>query len=435
MPAADDITMGECALDTLSEMTHGPMVQRQIEDAQFMAVRPIIKSDSGVEFEIKNPEAFLELNKTEVEVKLRIKKADGTNLVAGDNVGLINYPVATLFSNVEIKLNQKTITHGSSNYAERAIMEVLMTYGQDAEKSWLQAGLFFKDTADLMDVADPTLADDAVNDGLKTRAEFTALSKLVTVRGKLHEDIFNQPRPLPNNCNLYIRFTRNKDAYCLMSSVANAAYTIDIEEMTLYVKKIKVSDTVQRSIAAKPIVIPVTRIVQKEFNVQSGGNTYVENAFHSGQLPTRLVFALVSSTAHVGSYAQNPFNFVHANVQKVTLLKDGQPVDGRSLSVDFANGNVMDGFWSLARATNTRYANAGTMIELDEYKGGYALWAYDLSPTQCDEEFVDPKRRGQLTLELEFSQNLAAPLILCAYFQFDNEIGINESGQTLIYFD
>ena len=45
------------------------------------------------------------------------------------------------------------------------------------------------------------------------------------------------------------------------------------------------------------------------------------------------------------------------------------------------------GYWSLMRATNTRYANAGPLITLDEYKkGGYALWAYDLSPSQCDEQ-------------------------------------------------
>ena len=38
-------------------------------------------------------------------------------------VGLINYPIASLFKHVEIKLNDETITRGSSNYADSAIME------------------------------------------------------------------------------------------------------------------------------------------------------------------------------------------------------------------------------------------------------------------------------------------------------------------------
>ena len=71
-----------------------------------MTVLPKVMNNSVIEFEINNQECFLELNKTEVEVKYRIKKSDGTNLTA-DHVGTINYPIASLFSSVEVKLNNK----------------------------------------------------------------------------------------------------------------------------------------------------------------------------------------------------------------------------------------------------------------------------------------------------------------------------------------
>ena len=88
------------------------------------------------------------------------------------------------------------------------------------------------------------------------------------------------------------------------------------------------------------------------------------------------------------------------------------------------------------RATNTRYANAGPLIKLEEYKkGGYALWAYDLSPSQCDEQFNDPKQQGNLTLEVEFGNNTTTPLVLCVYLQFDSDIIINEVGQVITMFD
>ena len=94
------------------------------------------------EFEIESAGNYIELNKTELEVMLRIKKANGTNLAPADNVGLINYPIPSLFKHVKIKLNNETITSGSSNYADRAIMEVMLTYNKDAVNSWLQAGGF-----------------------------------------------------------------------------------------------------------------------------------------------------------------------------------------------------------------------------------------------------------------------------------------------------
>ena len=104
-----DVDMQECTLSNVDDMMRGTMVQRQIEGASYTTVLPRLINDSVIEFEINNADGYLELNKTEVEVKFRIKKEDGTNLTAEDHVGTINYPIATLFSSVEVKLNNKMI--------------------------------------------------------------------------------------------------------------------------------------------------------------------------------------------------------------------------------------------------------------------------------------------------------------------------------------
>ena len=235
-----DVEMNECALSNVEEMNQGAMVQRQIEKAEYETVSPHNKNDSVIEFKYVSEDCFIELNKTEIEVKLKIKKADGKDLEGTDNVGLINYAVATLFKDVEIQVNGKTITEGSSNYAERAIMEVLLTYGRDAEKTWLHTGGFSKDTAGKMDVANPSAADG--NAGLKERAEYSKESRVVTLRGKLHEDLFNQPKPLPNKNRLDIKFTRHDDKYCLMSDAVGAAYKIEFESIVLYIRKLHMSN-------------------------------------------------------------------------------------------------------------------------------------------------------------------------------------------------
>ena len=429
-----DVEMTECALSNVENMSQGPMVQRQIEDGTYEKIIPKVYNDSVQEFEIESADHYIELNKTEVEVKMRIKKADKTNLVAADNVGLINYPVASLFKDVEIQLNNETITSGSSNYADRAIMEILLTYNKDAVNSWLRAGGFEYDTAGKMDKANPNEADG--NAGLKERAKYSKESKEVTVRGKLHEDLFNQPKPLPSKNRLYIKFTRSKDSYCLMSDADNAAYIIEIVEMSLHIRKVKMSNTYLQNMVNKYIRFPIDRVVQKEFVITSGISKYVENNIHNGQLPTKVVFGFVDNNAHRGDYKLNPFNFAHANVEKVSLYLEGQLVNQRAISTKFATGDVMEGYWGLTRATNTRYTNGGPLITLDDYKlGGYALWAYDLSPSQCDEEFIDSKREGKLALEVEFAENVTKTLSICIYLQFDAEIQINELGKTILMYD
>ena len=73
-----DVEMTECALSNVDLMSQGTMVQRQIEEATYEKILPKLHNDSVYEFEIKNAEHYIELNKTEVEVKLRIKKGDVT---------------------------------------------------------------------------------------------------------------------------------------------------------------------------------------------------------------------------------------------------------------------------------------------------------------------------------------------------------------------
>ena len=431
-----DVDMESAGLSNIREAGQSATTQWDLEKGSYEKIGPRVKNDVNMEFEIHSADSDIELNKTEVGIKLRVQKADGTNLDETDHVGLVNYPIASLFNNLEIKLNNKTITHGSSNYAERANMEVLLSYTEEAAKSWLQASLYEKDTAGRMDAADPSAADDVVNHGLKKRSEHTKRSRLLTLRGKLHEDIFHQGRHLPAGVKMDLRFSRNSDDYCLMSNAANAAYKIKIEEMSLYVHKVSMYSEAEQSLAGKQRVFPIDRVMMKEFNVAQGGNMFIENALHNGRIPKQLCMAFIDTKGHTGGFKLNPFNWVHADVKKVSLLRDGQIIDGRPLSTDFANGDVTDGFWSLSRATNTRFANAGTLIELEDYKkGGYTLWAYDLSPSQSDGQFIDPKQSGSLSLEIEFAKNLTAPLVLCVYLQFDSEIIINEVGAVTTMYD
>ena len=77
------------------------------------------------------------------------------------------------------------------------------------------------------------------------------------------------------------------------------------------------------------------RVVQKEFSVLRGGNKFIENALHNEQIPKRLVFGFVNNNTHVGSYTGNPFNWKHVNIQKISLLHDGQIINERPLSVEF----------------------------------------------------------------------------------------------------
>ena len=123
-----------------------------------------------------------------------------------------------------------------------------------------------------------------------------------------------------------------------------------------------------------------------------------------------------------------------AGVAIELLNENGQVIDGRPLSLDYDNEQYVDGYWSLQRALDQRFRDEGSQISRTDYKSRYALYAFDLSPSQCTDKFVDPTKKGKLTLELQFAKTIPKTLTLCVYLQFEASVIINEYREVVTKF-
>ena len=88
-------------------------MQSDIESGRYEDIYPITKlEDNGpIEFGIDNAsDKFLDLNNSFLKVKCKTTKANGQNLADADKVSVINYPVSSLFSQVDILLGGKVIS-------------------------------------------------------------------------------------------------------------------------------------------------------------------------------------------------------------------------------------------------------------------------------------------------------------------------------------
>ena len=92
-------------------------VQSDIESGRYEDIYPITKlKDNGqIEFVIDNAsDKFLNLNNSFFKVKCRITKANGQNLAEVEKVSVINYPVSSLFSQVDIFLDERVISSSTN---------------------------------------------------------------------------------------------------------------------------------------------------------------------------------------------------------------------------------------------------------------------------------------------------------------------------------
>lgn len=117
-----------------------PPTQTVIEKGQFVEYHPLANiSDGGpIEFNISGTgEEYLDLSASYLHVKAKVLKADGTNLPEKEAVAPANLFLHSLFSQVDVSLNERNISSATNTYPYRAYIETVLNYGEDAKKSLL----------------------------------------------------------------------------------------------------------------------------------------------------------------------------------------------------------------------------------------------------------------------------------------------------------
>ena len=146
------------------------------------------------------------------------------------------------------------------------------------------------------------------------------------------------------------------------------------------------------------------------------------------QLPKRVVIGFVDNDAYNGVIGKNPFNFKHNNINFIALYKDGEQIPSRPLQPDFAGRRFIRIFLSLYTEIGQYYLDEGMDLTKDDFRGGNALFAFDLTPDlgSCGENF-ELGKNGNLRLEVHFAQALPATVNAVIYAEFDNLLQIDKS--------
>ena len=431
----------ECTKSELDLFTV-PATQTSITKGQWIEYHPLTNiTDSGpIEFNVSGSgEEYLDLGRTQLYVKAKITKPNGADLDPNTQVGPVNLFLHSLFSQVDVALNERLISPSTNTYPYRAMMETLLNYGGEAKTSQLSMAMFYKDTPGKMDVANPVAEDDDANMGLKARYAFTKNSFTVDMTGPIHSDIFFQERLLLNGVNLRIKFNRAKNVFCLLSSATGPNFKVIITEAILYVRKVKVASSIAlgHAVALKQgtAKYPIRRVDCKVLTIPGGFGAFNPDNIFLGRIPKRIVLGLVDTEAFNGTYASNPFNFKHHNLTQVGVYVDGEQIPRKPLFLKFdaAGGqNYIAGFQSLFTGSGKLTQDTGNQITRSDYSSGYTLFCFDLTPDHCPGDHFELIKPGNLRVELHFAQPLANTVNLVIYAEFESVIEI-DSNRNVLY--
>ena len=439
----------ECSLSPL-EWFCIPPTQTAVEKTYGVDYQPLtsIRDGAPIEFYIPaSTEEYLDLKNTRLHVTCRILKRTGAECAATDIVTPVNDLFNSLWSNVELFLNDRLISHSNNTHGYTSMVSHLIHDSEESLSSERSMRLIYKDTAGSMNAvaanvpnfnkliagfhlkADGAAIDPPGNNGLHSRYLHTRQSHEVMLTGGLRVDLFEQSRYLANGISMKLRLHRQKDEFLLMAA-ANT-FKIQVTEAFLTVRKVKVSPGVQLghtdALMKGPAKFPITRKECKVLAIPAGFQSFVKDNIFLGQLPKRLVVGMVHNEGFAGAVGRNPYNFEHFNVSYMQLYTDGEPVLSKPLKLNVGEEKYLDAFETLYNSFDKLNGEKSSIIKREDWSRGYSLFSFDLTPDYDDEDHYPLIRHGNLRLEMNFGTTLAHTINIIVYAEFDNIIEINNN--------
>ena len=409
--------------------------QTSIESGQYIEYQPLaaLNSSSIIEFLIdqKSSGEYLDLANTFLHIQAKITNQDGTPLEKTTVVGPVNNFFHSLFSQVDISLNDTLVTQNENNYQFKAYIENTLNYDRGAKKSQLTSEFFYRDSAHKFE----DFTQDGSNSGFKTRASLASESKSIDMIGKLRCDLMNMSRYLLNGVNVRLKLIRTSDAFNLLTSVENPTFKTVIDRASLFVRKVKLNPVValahNKALLSSNAKYPIKRTSLKSFSIPTGQLSVTKDNLFSSQLPTRVIIMFVDSDAYNGVYDKNPFNFKHNHLSYISLFVDGQQKPVTPLTPNFSNHQYARCYHRLFSELGLASKNEGNYIEYRDFEAGYSIFAFDLSPSILDGDQCELVKSGNLRLELKFSRPIPTPVHCLMYGELDSIIEITNSREII----
>ena len=440
----------ECMRSEL-ELFAVPKFQSQLKSWKYVDYFPLSSLDKNgpVEFLIKSQKSeYFDLLNTVFIFEASIKNDNGNDIAqvtdpngagyAKQFVAPINSFHSSHFKSVEVLLNGTLISVTDNMYGYKAYLQKLLSYDYLTKDSILPLSQYYNDTGNItrMRVEEADLSTTECEE-LTHRYNLSKHSSIFSCLGRIHSELFLQPKFVPGNNEIRIKFHRADAAFsCIAKSDTN--YTVDINKAIMRVKQYEIPDHIlnahnimlEKSISLK---YPVKHVEMKFFTKGSGRTDLSEQNIHTGTLPNKVIVGLVDSQNFNGHIQKNPFDFKHFSLKQIRLRKNGVPVPYEVIECDYDNNLYADAFFSLYQTTREEYdspLNIG--VSYDQYKKGYSLYGFDLSATK-DDSCLDLLTQGKLSLNINLSTATSASVTIVVYLEFSKLIEIGKDGKVTTY--
>ena len=414
-----------------------PPTASGVEQVEWVDYRPVnsVGLNGSVEFRIPaSGMQYIDMRRTMLYWKGQAVDENGADAtltnIATEKVVPVNNILHSVFSQVDVTLNQKLISSHTQHYAYKSMIESFLNYDKSAQESQMYAAGFEAPSPSVS--RDPTLpklitrTEGSGSDAFKFKEPNPLYNEALVKRyvsyranadfiGIPFADLFQQDRLLLNGVEVGVKMYRHQPDFYMTTGKASdiKKYQIKFTDILLRVCKVRLSPQLllshEKMLETTTAKYPYMRTELKTINVPINTTTYRADNLYQGKVPSKLVVTGVSSFSSAGSISRDPFNFT-INGVSVDVKVDGVSVP---MQVPLSESSVT-AYYSSFQGLQRENSDFGTV----RTRGGSSktFMCFDLTGVANSLETYPLFKRGEVSIEFTLPASHTFTMMALAYF-------------------
>jgi hypothetical protein len=325
----------------------------------------------------------------------------------------------SIFSSINVVVNDATITTSNVNYPYAAFFQNLLNFSSEQENTVGSLCYWGKTKA--------------------KRKTYMNTDTNISGVVQLKCPLFMKMKNLLPFLNVSVELNRvSKPEFFFRWGASASGYSFKVNQIVFRIRKVKVTDSWTEFYEQMMLNGRLISYNFKDFRIFTrtyagfGSDLIEDNLFH-GIKPEFLILGFVDNEAFSGHKDKDPFKFDHLanDIKEIGLFVNGQPYPNPMIKMDFETKETFEAYYFLMASLGAmNVPDPPVLTKADFDAGNTTLFAFNLSPDQYSGP--NPKelynQPANIRLHVKFAKGSATKNItLVIYYEVNTVMKVNKT--------
>ena len=235
----------------------------------------------------------------------------------------VNNILHSIFSNVEVYINNQQIYNSNGLYAHKSQISNNFKGAISEYK-----GVLHCEGYDYEEFTDEIMEAHLSEPFFKRRMKMLSRSDGFMLYSKLGVDFFSTSELLYPNMKIRLRLIRGRPIFYMISDNPNVS--LGSVDCSIYIRRIALKDYYHKNrmdmLAYTPVEFNYLETLAKTFIIPARQNQFIEENIFNNASVRRIAIAMNTNSAFTASYTENPFWYQQFDLRRIRILRGGQPI-------------------------------------------------------------------------------------------------------------